>query len=249
MSISIQEAYKKLDVLQQMADNPQLIMTDLFSKGVSDMNFLYQVNINGKYILDYLKEHLQKIPVFKDCIVEIKGTDVYVDISGLKFGKYSNLQNNDHVIKFNIDDKEYRIISDGVIKYQHVMSKTYELEAHDIDGYWRQFEDLSLISRIKKAFASLRSSKKKYVRIQDFFFWLYLPLKKSKVTGALQKQYDKVESNNKWAKERYEEDIAKQKFYLENAPKQIETIIKKQQEIVRYLNELGYVKNSEMSKY
>lgn len=166
MSISIQEAYKTLDTLQQMADNPELIMTGLFSRGVSDMNFPYQVNINGKYIFDYLKEYLQKIPVFKDCVVRICSADVYIDIPGLKY---------------------------------------------------------------------------------DFFFWLYIPLKKRKVSEVLQKQYDKLESNNKWAKEQYEKDIARQKFYREHAPKQIEKIKKKQEEIVQYLNGLGYVENADKS--
>lgn len=250
MSISIQEAYQKLDILWQMADNPELMMTDLFSKGVSGMNFLYQININGKYILDYLKEHLQMIPIFKDCIIRFSSTDVYVDIPGLKFGKYSNLQNDDHVIKFNINDREYRTISDEAINnYQDVMYKKYELKVHDIGEYWKQFEDLSPISRIKKAFASLHSSKKMYVRVQDFFFWLYVPFMKSKVAEGLQKQYGKVESDNKWAKEQYEDNIARQNFYRKNAPEQIEKIIKKQEEIVQYLNELGYVENTEMSKY
>lgn len=250
MSISIQEAYQKLDILQQMAENPELMMTDLFSKGISDMNFLYQININGKYIFDYLKEYLQMIPIFKDCIVRISSANVYVDIPGLKFGKYSNLQNDDHVIKFNINDREYRTISDEAINnYQDVMSKKYELKVEDISEYWKQFEDLSFVFCIKKAFASLHSGKKVYVRVQDFFFWLYIPLEKSKVTEALKKQYDKVENDNKWAKERHEDNIARQNFYLKNAPEQIEKIIKKQEEIVKYLNELGYVENSEMSRY
>lgn len=233
-----------------MADNPELMMTDLFSKGVSGMNFLYQININGKYILDYLQEHLQMIPIFNDCIVRICSTDVYIDIPGLKFGKHSNFQYDDHIIKFNINDREYRNVSDEVIKnYQDVMSKKYELKVKDIGEYWKRFEDLSLGSCIKKAFASLGSSKKIYVRVQDFFFWLCIPLKESKVADALQKQYDKVENNNKWEKERYEENIARQKYYLENAPSQIEKIIKKHEEIVKYLNELGYVENLEMSRY
>lgn len=115
VSISIQEAYKTLDTLQQMADNPELIMTGLFSKGVSDMNFPYQVNINGKYIFDYLKEYLQKIPVFKDCVVRICSADVYIGIPGLKYGKYNEFQTNDNIIKFNIIGRGYTIISGEVI--------------------------------------------------------------------------------------------------------------------------------------
>lgn len=246
MSISIQEAYKTLDTLQQMADNPELIMTGLFSKGVSDMNFPYQVNINGKYIFDYLKEYLQKIPVFKDCVVGICSADVYIDIPGLKYGKYSEFQSNDHVIRFNIIGREYRTISDVAINnYQDVMSKKYDLEVKGIEEFWRRFEDLSLVSCIRKAISSFHSSKKIHVRVQDFFFWLYIPFKKRKVSEVLQKQYDKLESNNKWAKEQYEKNIARQKFYREHAPKQIEKIKKKQEEIVKYLNGLGYVENAD----
>lgn len=249
MSISIQEAYQKLDILQRMADNPELMMTDLFSRGISGMNFLYQININGKYILDYLKEHLQMIPIFKDCTVRINSADVNVGIPGVRFGKYSFFQNDD-IVTFNIIDREYRTISDKIInEYQDIMSKKYEFETHDISEYWKRFEDLSLISRTKKAFASLYSSKKMYVRVQDFFFWLFISFKKSKAEEALRKQYDKVESDNKRTKKQYEDNIARQNYYLENAPKQIKKIIKKQEEIVKYLNELGYVENSEISKY
>lgn len=248
MSISIQEAYKTLDTLQQMADNPELIMTGLFSKGVSDMNFPYQVNINGKYIFDYLKEYLQKIPVFKYCVVRICSADVYIDIPGLKYGKYNEFQTNDNIIRFNIIGRGYTTTSGEVINnYQDIMSKTYELEVKGIEEFWRRFEDLSLVSCIRNAFSSFHSSKKIHVRVQDFFFWLYIPFKKRKVSEVLQKQYDKLESNNKWAKEQYEKDIARQKFYREHAPKQIEKIKKKQEEIVQYLNGLGYVENADKS--
>lgn len=92
------------------------------------------------------------------------------------------------------------------------MSKAYELEVKGIEEFWRRFEDLSLVSCIRNAFSSFHSSKKIHVRVQDFFFWLYIPFKKRKVSEVLQKQYDKLESNNKWAKEQYEKDIARQKF-------------------------------------
>lgn len=37
---------------------------------MSTSNFLYQINIDGKYIMDYLFDYLRKIPVFEDCIIE-----------------------------------------------------------------------------------------------------------------------------------------------------------------------------------
>ena len=46
MSISLEEARRKLDILEKSSDEPELILTDLFSEGVSGMNFLYQVRVN-----------------------------------------------------------------------------------------------------------------------------------------------------------------------------------------------------------
>ena len=69
MSISLEEARRKLDILEKSSDEPELILTDLFSEGVSGMNFLYQVRVNGKYIIDYLKEYLNVINPFKNCII------------------------------------------------------------------------------------------------------------------------------------------------------------------------------------
>ena len=54
LSIELQEARKELDILENLANNPQLILTDLFGGGTSELNFLYQVNIKGKYINMYL---------------------------------------------------------------------------------------------------------------------------------------------------------------------------------------------------
>lgn len=99
---------------------------------------------------------------------------------------------------------------------------------------------MSLLSCIKKAFASLFSSKKIYVRMQDFLFWLSMPLKKDKIRNLFLEHQEEINKKNKKITETYQENLARQEFYLDHALEQIQKIKTKQKEIVAYLNELGY---------
>lgn len=124
MSISIEEAYQKLDILQKLSDSPELIMTDLFSKELSGINFLYQIDINGKHILDYLAEHLRMIPPFEDCIIKISSTSMSISVKALKFGKYSEFESDDCIMDIDLKGKTYTTHSQQAIEhYENVMSE------------------------------------------------------------------------------------------------------------------------------
>lgn len=231
-------------------------MTEFFAEDSEEsfnLNFLYQININGVLILDYLQEYLQTLPIFNDCIVKISSNNVYIDIVGLKNDpKYDFpvFSHNDRIIKFNLSDHEYIILSnESIQRYKNIMEKSYELKIEEINDYWKQFEDLSLKSRLKKSIQSLADGKCISSKISNFCFWLYAPVMKKKINEKLKDIYEKIEICNLYLKEQYEEDIIRQKYYLNCAPAQIMKIQQKQNDILGYLKDLGYVENNKMSKY
>jgi hypothetical protein len=245
MSISLQEARKKLDILEKLARNPELILTELFTEGVSGSNFLYQVKVNNKYILDYLKEYLLKIPVFSDCRITNSSCDFHVYVNPLRFGKYADYISDDKIIKIDADERTYNVCNKRIEEYVDMMNKVYKNEVMQLSDYWIRFQNLTFKKRFVNAYNSLKSDKKH--KISNFFFWLHI--KKSKVDEALNKEIDKINSSNKYNKESYNEDIEKQNYYLQYAPEHIQKIKDKQTEISKYLLSIGYKENTEMSTY
>ncbi len=77
MSISLEAARRNLDILEQLHNKPELILTDLFPDNMSNSIFLHQVSIHDKNIMDYLKEYLLGIYPFKDCIIGSHSYYVY----------------------------------------------------------------------------------------------------------------------------------------------------------------------------
>lgn len=247
MSIELKEARKKLDIIEKCASNPILILTDLFSERVSGSNFLYQVNIDGKYILDYLVDYLKTLPVFEWCSLKCNAYDLKVYAPALKYGKYQNFQSDDLIVKVDMDKKTYKLCSREIKQYEDIINKVYEFSPSELSDYWKKFEDLTLKKRVKNAFAALSTNKKIHIRIYDFFFHFYVP--KNRVEEVLNKEKEKVENRNSSKLKFYNEDIDRQKFYMENAPAYIEKVKNKQLEIAKFLEKLGYKENVEMDEY
>lgn len=250
MSISLEEARRKLDTLEKLSDKPQLILTDLFSKGVSGMNFLYQVNVNGKHIMDYLKKYLNSIYPFKNCIIKNNSYIFSFYLSSLKVGKYSNFTNDDLIAKINADDKTYRIFTECINDYEDVMSKEYKLEECKLDDWYQRFTDLSLKNRLHQIHEEIHSDRKLLIKLSNIYFWSVMTNKRRKnIQKALDKENEKVSNSNKYNKERYQQNIERQIYYREHAPIHIEKIKTIQEEIEMYLKKVGYVEDTEMSMY
>ena len=247
MSIELQEARKKLDILEKLASNPELIMTDLFSEGVSGSNFLYQVNVNGKYILDYLVEYLRTLHVFVGTLPKFQSYDLNIYVTALKHGEYKQFQSEDKIMKINVDKRTYRLCDKDIKKYSNIVSKVYNLETCELSDFWKKYEDFTLKNRVKNAFKSLTTSKKLHIRLWDFVFILIVS--KKKVDAALDREIEKVNSENEYNQKYYNERIDLQNYYIENAPNHIASIRSKQNEIVDYLTRLGYQEDNEMSEY
>lgn len=241
MSLDIQEARTKLDILEQVAKNPELVFTELFEKGIADSNFLYQVTVAGKYVYDYLKEYMLTLPAFHDCILKNNSYYFTVEIPTLVCDRkvdFHVYRHNDELAQIDVCDKTFRLRDDAVRDYEYVMNHEYELKLKKLDHWWDRFQDLSLRNRVHQAFTALRSDKKLRTRIMDFFFWFYIT--KSKIEPALQREQLKIDRHNAYEQKSYKEDLAKQQYYRQHAGKQIDRIRKKQAAIQSFLLELGY---------
>lgn len=247
MSVELQEARKKLDILEKLASNPELIMTDLFSEGVSGSNFLYQVNVNGKYILDYLVEYLKTLHVFDGTLPKFQSYDLNIYVPALKHGEYKQFQSEDKIMKVNVDKRTYRLCNRDIKKYTEVMVTRYKLETCELSDFWKKYENFTLKNRVKNAFRSLTTDKKLHIRLWDFVFTMIVS--KKKIDATLNREIEKVNSKNEYNQKYYNERIDLQNYYIENAPIHITSIRSKQNEIVDYLTRLGYQEDNEMSEY
>lgn len=236
MSIELQEARKKLDILEELTNNPELILTNLFNEGVSDSNFLYQVNIKGKYILDYLIEHLKTLHIFDETLLKFQSYELHIYFHSLKYGRYKQFQSEDKIIKLNIDKRTYELCDKDIQRYSDVMDKVYELEVCELPEFWKKYENFTLKNRVKNAFMSLLTDKKLHIRLLDFIFTLIVA--KKKIDTALNKEREKVNSKNAHNQSYYDERVDLQNYYKENAPNHISKIRYKQKEIVNYLTHL-----------
>ena len=244
MSISIEEARRKLDILEELANDPSLILTELFSEGVSGSNFLYQVKVNEKYILDYLNEYLSKLPVFSGCKI-INNCGVFkITVEPLRVGVYADCIGDDEIVKIYADKRTYRLLIKDINDYEKLMSREHILETVKLSDYWVRFVDLTFKKRILNSFNSLKSNKRFFIRILDFIFWYRISNKK--IGAAIEREMEKVNNANAYNIKEYNEDIEEQKYYLQYAPDHIKNIKLKQEEISNYLNSIGY---KEMSNY
>lgn len=250
LSISLEDARKKLDILEQLSNAPQLILTNLLSDGLLGTNFLYQVNINGKYIMDYLREYLCSIDPFKDCIIKNNSYIFSFYLPSLKVGNHSEFNGYDLIAQINAYEKTFKLFTECIDDYNDVMSQEYQLEIVELSNWWKRFTDLRIKNRISQIREVIHSDKKLFVKIADIYFWIVMTNRqRRKIQEALERENEKVSSSNKYNKEKYEENIEKQDYYKQYAPGQIRRIRNKQKEIEDFLKDIGYIEDIGMSKY
>jgi hypothetical protein len=247
MSISLEEARKKLDILERLANNPELILTELYTEGVSGSNFLYQINVNGKYILDYLQNYLSTLPVFSDCKVSEAAWELKVKVDPLRIGEYTDYISDDEIIKIDLDKHTYKIIHKNIKAYEKIMNEKYELEVKELDHFFKQFMNLTLKKRISNSCKSLISKKKLKFKLYDSVMWYFISNKKIK--AKLAEEIESIDNWNAYNKKEYDEKVEQQKYYLQYAPNHINNIKHKQKEISDYLLSIGYKEDKEMSDY
>ena len=253
MSISLEAARRNLDILEQLHNKPELILTDLFSDNMSNSIFLHQVSIHDKNIMDYLKEYLLGIYPFKDCIIGSHSYYVYnmsFYIPSFKDDIHLGSKDDDLIVKINVENKTYKLFLDCITEYKDIINKKYELKITELDDFWKRFTDLSLKGRIRQINRTIHSEYKFTSKCENIFFWLIMTRnQKRKIKEVLDKEINKIEVSNKYIREEYEKDIKIQPYYKEFALKQIRTIQEKQKEIEDFLLIRGYREDDTISSY
>ena len=253
MSISLEAARRNLDILEQLHNKPELILTDLFSDNMSNSFFLYYLSIDNKNIMDYLKEYLLGIYPFKDCIIGSRSYYAYnmsFYISSLKDDIHLGSKDDDLIAKINVENKTYKLFLDCITEYKDIINKKYELKITELDDFWKRFIDLSLKGRIRQINRTIHSEYKFTSKCENIFFWLIMTRnQKRKIKEVLDKEINKIEVSNKYIREEYEKDIKIQPYYKEFTLKQIRTIQEKQKEIEDFLLIRGYREDDTISSY
>lgn len=133
----------------------------------------------------------------------------------------------------------YKIIDDCIKYYNKIMNDEPEYEPYEIQGILKRYENYTLRKRLANAQHCLFNKDKTCsVRISDFFFSLFVS--KQYLKKIFDNEYKRAEEANKCLKKSYDEDVEKQKLYIQKAPEQIKKIEQKQKEIVKYLSKYGF---------
>lgn len=242
MSISIDAAERELHLLKMAEKNPELILTGLLPN-MDIVRFVCHLNVNGEYSKDYLKRCIENIPAFKDLIVEYSYDYIKLYVKRLSPEDLSDrpVRDTDIIAKIWLCNKTYVIINNRLNYYNDYIQKEIKFIPTEMGDFWKKFEDLSFKSRVNKAFKSFKSDKDLFVRVENFFFWLFM---KDKTKNIIRKKYDEEIENtnniNEYKKENYEREIKLQNFYKEFAEDHIKATNEKQLRVEGYLNNLGY---------
>lgn len=241
MSIELKDARHELDILEKFINNPELIMSDLSVYKVSDYDFLFRnITVNGKTFHAAMMEYLKQIEIFNDIFLA-----PYSDVNNVtvKISSFDEFRSQ-NIMCIDFINHTYKIIDDCIKYYNKIMNDEPEYEPNEIQGILKRYENYTFKKRLANARHCLFNKDKTCsVRILDFFFSLFVSNKYLKKT--LDKEYKRVEEINKSLKKGYDEDIEKQKLYIQKAPEQIRKIEQKQKEIAKYLSKYGFKEKTE----
>lgn len=238
MSIELKDARHELDILEKFINNPELIMSDLSAYGVSDYDFLFRnITINGRTFHAAMMEYLKQIEIFNDIFLA-----PYSDVDNItvKISSFDEFRSQ-NIMCIDFINHTYKIIDDCIKYYNKIMNDEPEYEPNEIQGILKRYENYTFKKRLANARLCLFNKDKTCsVRILDFFFSLFVSNKY--LRKILDKEYKRVERINKSLKKGYDEDVEKQKLYIQKAPEQIRKIEQKQKEIAKYLSKYGFKK-------
>lgn len=236
MSIELKDARHELDVLEKFINNPELIMSDLSAYEVSDYDFLFRnITVNGKTFHAAMMEYLKQIEIFNDIFLT-----PYSDVDNVtvKISSFDEFHSQ-NIMCIDFINHTYRIIDDCIKYYNKIMNDEPKYEPYETQDIFKRYENYTFKKRLANARHCLFNKDKTCsVRILDFFFSLFVS--KKYLRKILDKEYKRVERINKSLKKGYDEDVEKQKLYIQKAPEQILKIKQKQEEIAKYLSKYGF---------
>lgn len=238
MSIELKDARHELDILEKFINNPELIMSDLSVYKVSDYDFLFRnITVNDKTFHAAMMEYLKQIEIFNNDDIFLTP---YSDVNNVtvKISSFDEFHSQ-NIMCIDFINHTYKIIDDCIKYYNKIMNDEPEYEPNEIQGILKRYENYTFKKRLANARHCLFNKDKTCsVRILDFFFSLFVS--KQYLKKIFDKEYKRAEEANKILKKSYDEDVEKQKLYIQKAPEQIRKIEQKQKEIIKYLSKYGF---------
>lgn len=238
MSIEIQEAKRKLEIMEQIAKNPALGLTEMLHDAADKCDFLRQITINEKRVCNFIQEYLKTIDAFQECIIKPDSRLFFIYIPSLKHSEYSTLQEDDCIMEMDLDCRTFRYHMYAIKNYEYVIKSSYTYEETEISDFWKPYEDFTFKNRIIATINATRKNTTLGVKIIDFFYILFVP--KKQVEAKVKAAKERTKAKNDANKKQYNKNMERQNFYKTYAPAHIEKIKKKQKEISEFLLSLGY---------
>lgn len=249
MSVEIQQAKELLSKVENLENNPNEIFS-LFAteNAISQSNLLYQVNINGTYIIDYLTDIFKTSTDLKQYeIHENSSFQWTIFVPSLSWRDVDVVKpDHDRIFYVDISKREFQIFNRPIRHYEEVMDEIIELRLKTISDWWKRYENFTFINRLKETYKCLHNRNRSLLgRLKDAL--CMLKIKRSYVECKYQEEFSDIERHNSRMKKFYEEDIARQKWYREFAPSQIEMILREQEVLAHYFECLGYKENKDLT--
>lgn len=243
--MEINDIKKKINILEKASENPELIMSDEFSDNFKNNITFLNMEINGKKIIKYFIEFLKKNEIFKDVEIISSGiNEIEFYIKLVRYYSFDDSSFKDCLLTLNICKKTYEIYNDDINNYQNKMNDKCVLECDDLTFY-KTFGDITpftLRKRLKYAFIPFKDKPTSFItvinRIKNMFYVLFTS--KKNLLNSYNKLLKEEERDYENRKEEYERQMKIHQHYLKNAPKQIELIRKKQNDIVNFLKKYNY---------
>lgn len=186
-------------------------------------------------------EYLKQIEIFNDIFLT-----PYSDVNNVtvKISSFDEFRSQ-NIMCIDFINHTYKIIDDCIKYYNKIMNDEPKYEPYETQDIFKRYENYTFKKRLANAQHCLFNKDKTCsVRISDFFFSLFVS--KQYLKKILDKEYKRVERINKSLKKGYDEDVEKQKLYIQKAPEQIRKIEQKQKEIIKYLSKYGFKEQSDL---
>lgn len=238
--MTIEEARKLLDALEEIKQNPEKILTNFPD---ADAGFLFNIDFDGIPLCKIMKRELEHQPLFCGCSIREehdKGAFTFsVNIASLD---YKRLHRQPEAILYLFPHKkEFIILHNAEEYYQEEMNKIIAFRPYKTSDREKRFQDLSLKGRMKNLAKEWRKKKSVWLKISDTYYWLvYIPFHKKKCRQALERARKERTDANEYLCRIYQEALSQQKYYKRYAPDYLTDMKKKQEEICEYLLANGY---------
>ena len=229
MSFDIQ---RKLNIIENAKENPEKVLTELFTKDVSDNKLLREIEIQKEEAFIYLAECVCKIEAFSDCILKFDGTHLFVYVRSIREALHDGLfHKEDKIIKIDTCKKQYKICTIDVDFYKEIINKEYELTALPICDFLLQAKNYNIFTRIKTViFLSPQNIQMLWEKLRRFVILdpkFYLFSCRKSVEKTANYCIAQIEEKNEKHKRNYNMRLEVQKYYRQDAPEHMNMIYEK----------------------